>query len=139
MDIRGAPRTLPEVTDLTRGFWTGGETGELRMVRCSSCRSWIHPPLPICDRCGCREVGYEATSGRGTVFTYAVNHQQWRPDLPVPYVVAIVELSDQAGLRVTTNIVGVDPDEVFIGMEVTVTFDHDRDVYIPIFEPIAPE
>ena len=39
---------LPRVTDRNRHFWTGGEAGELRFLRCQDCGFYIHPPLPLC-------------------------------------------------------------------------------------------
>ena len=74
-------------------------------------------------------------SGRGTVATFTVNHQPWEPGLTVPYVVAIVELVEQAGLRLTTNIVNCPPEQVRIGMPVRLTFVRDEDVYLPMFAP----
>ena len=41
-------RILPRVTDSNRHFWTGGEVGELRFLRCKDCGYYIHPPIPIC-------------------------------------------------------------------------------------------
>lgn len=58
-------------------------------------------------------------SGRGTVFTYTVNHHPYNPEIPTPYVIAIVELAEQRGLRVAANIVDCEPDSVTCGMPVT--------------------
>jgi uncharacterized OB-fold protein len=70
------------------------------------------------------------------VHTFTVNHQPWYPNLDPPYVVAIVELPEQAGLRLTTNLVGVPVDEVQIGQPVQVTFEQYDDVWLPFFEPM---
>jgi uncharacterized OB-fold protein len=128
-------RVLPLVTDANRHFWTGGEHGELRFLRCRACRYWIHPPQPICPACLGRELDVEAASGRATVATYTVNHQRWIPGFEPPYVVAIVELPEQAGLRLTTNLVNCGADDVAIGMSVRVVFEHRDDVWLPLFEP----
>jgi len=51
-------------------------------------------------------------------------------------VVAIVELEEQAGLRLTTNLVGCAPADVAIGMPVRVVFEDAGDgVFLPLFEP----
>jgi len=76
-------------------------------------------------------------SGRGTVFSYTVNEKSWGPGLEVPYIIAIVRLDEQEGLQLTTNIQGVPPEDVQIGMRVAVTFDHDEDIWLPMFEPEA--
>jgi acetyl-CoA acetyltransferase len=74
-------------------------------------------------------------SGRGTVLGFTVNHQQWLPDFPPPYVVAVVALDEDASARLTTNIVGCDPDGVAIGMRVRVVFEPHGELWIPLFEP----
>ena len=57
----------------------------------------------------------------------------------------LVELDDQAGLRIPAGIVGCPPESVEIGMPVTVAFEEvagtheDKDrVYVPVFAPSTP-
>lgn len=132
-------RILPLVTDANRHFWTGGEHGELRFLRCRACREYVHPPQPLCPRCYSRDLAPEAVSGRATVATFTVNHQAWMPGPELPYVVAIVEIVEQPSVRLTTNVVGCPPDDVRVDMPVRVVFEHhadpDGDVWIPLFEP----
>jgi uncharacterized OB-fold protein len=130
-------RLLPRLTPDNEHFWTGGAEGELRILRCRACRYWIHPPAPVCPACLGRELAPEATSGRAVVHTFTVNHHAWYPGFDPPYVVAIVELPEQAGLRLTTNVVGVDPDDVHIGLSVEVAFERHEDVYVPVFRPVG--
>jgi len=107
--------------------------------RCQVDEFFIHPYQPICPMCHSKNLAPEAVSGRATVATYSVNHQPWMPGPELPYVVAIVEIVEQPSVRLTTNLVNVDPDAVTIGMPVRVTFEHhpdpDGDVWIPLFEP----
>jgi uncharacterized OB-fold protein len=130
-------RLLPALDDDNRFFWTSGADGRLRFQRCSSCRLWLHPPAPRCPSCGSGELGPEPVSGRAEVCSFTVNHQPWDGH-PDPYVIALVSLPEQDGLRLTTNIVGCDPGEVFIGMPVQVTFEHRDPVWLPLFEPASP-
>ncbi len=116
-------------------FWTGGARGELCLLRCSACRHWIHPPAPICPACLARDVAPEAVSGRARVATFTVNHQSWIPGFDPPYLVAIVELDEQRGLRLTTNLVKCAIEDVRIDMRVRVVFEERDDVWIPLFEP----
>lgn len=127
-------RKLPRVTADTAPFWHGGSTGVLNMHYCGSCSRYFHPPAPVCPVCWSLEVGPRAVSGRGTVMTYTVNYQAWHPDLQVPYVVAIIELEEQAGLRITSNVIGVLPEQVTIGMPVRVSFNQQEDIWLPLFE-----
>lgn len=132
-------RILPRVTDLNRPFWTGGERGELTFLRCGDCGTRIHPPVPICHVDRSRNVEPEPVSGRATVATFTINHQMWMPGPELPYVVAIVEIEEDPSIRLTTNIVGCPPDEVYIGMPVEVVFekqpDGDTAVWLPLFRP----
>lgn len=132
-------RPLPELTPEVAFFWGAGEDSVLRMARCADCGYWIHPPGPVCPRCLGPNVAPERMSGRATVTTYTINRQQWTPDLEVPYVVAIVDLEEQEGLRLTTNIVGCDVDDVAIGMPVEVAFEQVEDVWLPLFRPRRAE
>lgn len=126
---------VPELTEANRPFWTGGATGQLLLPRCEACGRWVDPGEEACGDCG-GPLSSQAVSGRATVFTYTVNTQAWNPDLPVPYVVALVELEEQEGLRLATNIVGCEPDEVRIGMPVQVLFEHQGEAYVPLFQPV---
>lgn len=127
-------RLLPPVDDDTREFWTAGKTGALRLPFCDSCAWWSFPPSRRCRACG-GTAEYRTLSGKGRVFTYTVNHHPYNPAVPVPYLIAIVELAEQDGLRFTTNVVNCPLEEVAIGMPVRVLFEEQGEVYVPIFEP----
>jgi uncharacterized OB-fold protein len=134
--VSDAPfRLLPRLDDDNRAFWTGGEHGQLLLTRCDDCGYYVHPPGPVCPRCLSRSLSTTPASGRATVVSYTVNHQPWNPTMPTPYVIALVELAEQPGLRLMTNVVGCEPDEVDFGMPVQVTFEHHDDVWVPLFEP----
>ena len=128
-------RHLPAITAENAFFWHAGAAGTLRFMRCRQCGYYIHPPLPICRVCKSRDVHDEPVSGRGTVLTYTVNRQVWEAGLEAPYVIAIVELAEQRGLRLTTNIVHCLLEDVRIGMPVRVVFEQHEDVWLPLFEP----
>jgi uncharacterized OB-fold protein len=59
------------------------------------------------------------------VYSYIVNHHAVVPGFQdeAPYVVALVELDEQKGLRLTTNMVGCKPEEVKVGMPVEAVFE----------------
>ena len=112
-------RILPRVNDENRFFWTSGEDGRLRFLRCDQCGFFVHPPSPICPECLCKQLSVTVVSGRATVATFTVNHQPWIPGYDPPYVVALVEIDEQPSVRLMTNIVSCAPD----------------DVWLPLFEP----
>ncbi len=126
-------RVLPAIDDENRFFWTSGEDGRLRFLRCQGCGYYLHPPLPRCPACGGTDLEPEPVSGRGEVFSFTVNHQSWDGSSE-PYAIALVALPEQEGLRLTTNIVGCPVEEVHIGMPVQVHFEHRDPVWFPLFE-----
>jgi uncharacterized OB-fold protein len=129
------PRVRPKVTSRNAHFWQGGADGVLRLLRCQDCGTYLHPPMPVCRSCRSTKIAPEPLCGRGTVYAYTVNHYRWVPDMEPPYVVALVELVEQEGLQLMTNIVGCPLEEVCTGMEVEVVFAHNDDVYVPLFRP----
>lgn len=134
----GAPRPLPMLNRDNIAFWTGGERGELLIHRCTDCAYLVHPPAAFCPRCEGRDVAPAPVSGRGTVVSFSVNYRAWTPGLPVPYVLAFVELAEQADVRIATNITGCAPEDVHIGMAVKVRFERYEDVWLPFFDAVKP-
>ena len=132
-DSDSARRLLPEITELNRPFWTGGRQGELLILRDSETGRWVHPPEAVTGAAG--KLVPEPVSGKGSVFTYTVNHHAYRPAIPTPFVVALVELDEQEHLRLPTNIVNCDVGEVHIGMRVRVLFEQQGEYFTPLFEP----
>lgn len=139
-------RPRPRVTALTEPFWTCGRDGVLRIQRCNTCGYFVHPPSPICPQCHGRALAFTPVSGGATVVACTRNHQPWYPGWTVPYVVAIVELAEQPGLRLTTNVVECDPGAVHIGMPVQVRFlplddtgpgTEQARIWLPLFAPMG--
>ena len=132
-------RVLPALTDLNREFWTAGTRGELRFLRCNACGYYNHPPTAVCPVCHSKDLAPSTVSGKATLHTYTINHQAWMPGPELPYVIGIVDIPEQADLRLTTNIVNCAHDELVIGMPLRVTFeihaDGDDEIAIPLFEP----
>lgn len=137
--LPGGPQLiLPLVDEVNEFFWRSGADGKLRFLRCDECRWYLHPPGPICPTCRSRSLAPEPVSGRGTVYSYTINEHPWYPGQELPYVVAIVDFPEQAGLRLTTNIVGCPPERMRIGLPVRVTFAERDGVHLPLFEPEEP-
>lgn len=132
-------RVLPALDVQNEFFWTSGREGVLQILRCQDCGHYLHPPSPRCPECWSASVTPEPVSGRGEILTFTVNHQSWDGSTE-PYVIAIVGLDEQEGLRLTTNIVnrGDDRavDHVAIGQRVEVVFEERDEIWIPLFRVI---
>ena len=124
---------IPATTGENSDFWTGGRDGRLLFTTCADCGFRTHPATTHCPSCYGANVAMQPVSGRGTVYSFTINRQQWQPGLEVPYVVAIVQLDEQESLRLLTNIVECPVEEVAIGMPVEVVFVERGPAFIPVF------
>jgi uncharacterized OB-fold protein len=129
-------RMLPAITDVNRPFWSGGATGSLIIARCAACGRWIDPPAAACPECE-GSLAFEAVSGRGTVYTFTINRYQYHPDVPLPTVIAIVQLEEQDDLRIVSNIVECHPADLRCGLPVQVAFETHGEAFYPVFVPAA--
>ena len=127
-------RPLPRITEMNAHFWCGGSDGRLHILRCQACEVWIHPYAARCPKCRSAEIAPEPVSGLGSVVGFTVNHQPWFPDVPVPYVVALVELAEQPDLRLMTNLPRIPIEAVQVGLPVKVYFEPHGEIYVPLFE-----
>jgi uncharacterized protein len=127
-------RVLPRLDHANRFFWTSGEDGRLRFLRCTGCRRYVHPPVPRCPYCLDGALVPEAVSGAGVVHSFTVNYHQWIPGSD-PYVIGLVTIAEQDDVRLTTNLVECGLDDVHVGMTVEVTFEHVEDAWLPLFRP----
>ena len=131
---------LPDPSPLTQFFWDGVAEHKLLILRCQSCGMFVHWPREICRFCLSRELAPEEVSGRGILATYTVPMQPYDPYYlqKVPYVLAVVELEEQENLKLVTNIVDCEVDDVRITMPVEVTFrEVAPGVTLPLFKPVA--
>jgi uncharacterized OB-fold protein len=128
---------LPSANAETMPWWEGAREHRLVAQQCVSCQVLRHPPGPICPQCSATDSTWLELSGRGTVYTYTVVHQQFVP-ADVPYVVIAVDLRE--GIRIVSNLVDVDPSEARIGMPVTVAWeDMGPELSLPRFRPASPD
>jgi uncharacterized OB-fold protein len=126
---------LPQVDDLNRPFWDGCAAGELRLQRCAGCGRLRYPISTVCPACLSTESAWEAVSGRGTVYSFAVFRHAYGNAWAerVPYDVALGQLEE--GPFLLSNVVGVPVAELRVGLPVTVVFEDEEGVAIPRFRP----
>ncbi len=130
------PRPAPIPDPDSAPYWSAAREGKLVVQRCESCGKHQLYGRALCKFCG-GDVTWVDASGQGTVFSFTVIRQNYsRPFRDwIPYVVALVDLDE--GPRVMTNIVGCDPDDVVIGMDVVARFEVVSDeAGIVLFEPV---
>lgn len=106
----------------TRAYWEGCGRHELVLQRCRACQTVQFRPRALCASCLSDDIEHFVASGRGSVYTFTVTHQNQLPDFreACPYVLAYVALEE--GPQLMTNIVGCEPAAVHIGMAVQADF-----------------
>lgn len=105
----------------TEPFWQAAKEGRLVALACGDCGHFRMPPTPFCPECQSTEKSWVELSGRATVYSFAVVHGF--PGLPdITLVPAVVSLPDAGEARLVTNVIGIDPADAKIGMELTVDF-----------------
>jgi uncharacterized OB-fold protein len=127
-------RPRPSTNQDNEFFFAGAREGKLLIQRCGGCGILQHPPTPVCPECGSFERGVVEPCGRGQVYSFVVNHHPQVPGFAYPLVVALVELEE--GVRLVTNLVGIDPADVHIGMPVELELvPVDDELTLPMFRP----
>jgi uncharacterized OB-fold protein len=131
---QAARRPRPAINQDNELFFAGAREGRLLIQRCEGCGVLQHPPTPVCPDCGSFDRGVVEPSGRGRVHSFVVNHHPQVPGFAYPLVVAVVELDE--GVRLVSNLVGVDPADVWIGMAVEAELVAvDDELTLPMFRP----
>jgi uncharacterized OB-fold protein len=136
MTTPALPAPPPAVNPETRPFWEATAEGRLLLRRCLDCRSVIWYPRTMCPQCASLRTEWFEAAGRGRIYSYTVNHRgEGAYQGSAPFVLAYVELAE--GPRMMTNIVGVDPAELAVGLPVEVVFHDTGDgVALPRFRPL---
>lgn len=115
------PSPTPDVNAETRAFWESAAHGVFLLKRCQDCDVVIWYPRELCPECGRMNTEWFAASGRGSIYSYTINHRgEGAYKDASPFVVAYVELEE--GPRVLTNIVDADLNSLAIGDAVEVVF-----------------
>jgi uncharacterized OB-fold protein len=126
----------PNPAGTSAPHWQAAGDAHLALPYCESCRRFHWPARGRCPQCR-GESTWRHSSGFGRIVTFSVVRRAVNPELAedAPYVVAFVELDE--GVRLFTNIVGVQPDMLAIGMRVRCRFEAalDADVHVPVFAP----
>ncbi len=83
-------------------FSTAAANGELIYARCARCARTLGYRARVCT-CGHRGVVWDRASGGARLLSYAVYHQAYGDDRPLPHTVAQVELDEGPRLVALLN------------------------------------
>jgi len=119
-------KPLPEIQPYSQPFWDGTRENKLLVQHCNACDTNIFYPRRDCPECWSQDLGWIEASGRAIVYTYSVTYEgvDWI-DLP-------------EGIRMHTNLVECEPEDVRIGMEVEVVYRPvTEEITLPFFRPVS--
>jgi uncharacterized protein len=136
-----AERHLPDPDwPPARPFWEACNAGDLRIPRCRDCGRWVWYPAAACPGCGGARHEWTRVSGRGRVFTWVTLHRAFLPGYEgqVPFTTALVELEEDARVRLATFLRDVPAGGLRVGMPVEVTFERVNErLVLPAFRCVA--
>lgn len=113
-------------------FWQGCRDAELRYQHCESCGLANFPPTEHCRQCLSPELNWTTGEGVGEIYSWTVVYRPVSPEFEPPYAPAIITLDE--GYQMLTNVVGVAPEDLAVGMRVQVQFHQvGPDVTLPYF------
>jgi uncharacterized OB-fold protein len=101
-------------------FWQGCQSAELRYQRCDECGLANFPPTEHCRQCLSAELRWTNSGGVGEIYSWTVVYRPVTPEFEPPYAPAIITLDE--GYQMLSNVVGVAPGDLAIGMRVQVHF-----------------
>jgi len=129
-------KSIPVPSPETAEYWVGAKRRELLIQRCNACGRRQFYPRVICTNCSSRNVGWVRATGLATIRSFTVVRRPVSEAYAaeVPYIVALVVLDE--GPTMMTNIIDCAPQDVHIGMRVSVRFeDWTEDITLPKFAP----
>lgn len=125
-------RTQPSRSALTEPWFKACNEQRLLVQRCRECAQLQFYPRAVCGSCTAADPEWVDASGQGSIASFTVVRHAVSAAYEAPYVVALVDLAE--GPRLMSNIVDCEPEQVFIGAEVTVGFERwGEDVCLPVF------
>ena len=109
-------KPMPVPTEISAPFCEGLKAERLLIQQCERCSHWVFYPRRHCPACFTHALAWREVSGGATLYSFTVTRIATLPDFAdeMPQILAVVEL-DQ-GVRINTNLVGLDEAEVKVGM-----------------------
>ncbi len=136
-DTNKPKRWQPVLNYDNRFFWEGLQAGELLIQRCSDCKTLRHPPGPMCSQCHSLQWETQQAAGTGEVYSFTVLHQPAIPPFEYPNPVVLIALDE--GTRLVTQLSGVAPADISIGMRVELEITEvEAGLSLPLFKPEVP-
>ena len=110
-------KPMPVPTEISAPFWEGLKAERLLIQQCNQCSHWVFYP-----QCLAHELTWREVNGEATLYSFTVTRIATLPDFAdeMPQMLAVIELAQ--GVRINSNLVGLDESEVKIGMRLQPVF-----------------
>ncbi len=116
-------------------WWEACDAGKVLIQRCKNCQTLRHPPRPMCGECQSMEWDSIESNLSGEVLSHTELHHPKIPGYQYPLVCAVIKLGE--GTNFVANVVGCDPADVHIGMQVQGKVEQvDEKTMLPQFYPV---
>jgi uncharacterized OB-fold protein len=122
----------------SKAYWDGLLNDRIVIQKCGDCGAFTHPPGPQCTTCLSSNRTHQALGERGTIYTYTVTHRAMHPEFrkDAPYIIVYVRMAE--GITLASWLIGIDPKDVKIGMQVEAVFERiDERTRLHRFRPVA--
>ena len=128
----GLPGPMPD--EVTSGFWDNCNQRRLCFQTCQDCGWRSHPPMSVCPKCQSQRLGWTEAPSRGRIFSLVWAYNTAHPSLrgmKLPYNVAVVEFPDLPGVRLISNVVDGEVDDLRIGDAVELAWEEVEEFCLP--------
>ena len=133
--------TPDQSNPLTGPFWRAAQNEKLMLPRCLPCEKVVWYPESQCPNCG-GTLKWQEVSGRGTVAAFSIVHRPLFQNAKkwAPYMPALVSIDEDTEVRLVTQIIDCEPENVACDTTVEVVFRElklpDGETYkAPMFRP----
>jgi uncharacterized protein len=115
-------RPVPEPTPVSRPFWDGLSHRRILVQYSPSLGRHVFYPRTLAPGTLADDLEWREIDGAGTLYTFTVARRPTGPPWvdAVPQLLAVVQWD--VGPRISTELIGVDPDDIRIGMRVEPVF-----------------
>lgn len=115
-------KPVPIATEISAPFWNALRERQVKMQQCDDCGHWVFYPRTNCNACLSPRLTWKPISGKGTLLTYTLTRIPTMPDFTdeMPQKLAVVQFDE--GPHVNTTLVGLEPEDIKIGMRLKPVF-----------------
>ena len=115
-------RVMPKPDEWSAPYWEASNEDRLVLPQCQHCKYFLHPLRQFCFNCSnpLPDIGYGKLSGKGKLYSFTLEYHAEINGFEdkVPFITAVIELDDQAGLRVWGNILEADYEDLTLDLPV---------------------